>query len=64
MIREIENRRSIRKYKQDKIDRNCCGWLCQGNHWKKSLSTDRKIGLNKIFNIMCLSFENKKILKN
>ena len=27
MIREIENRRSIRKYKQDKIDRNCCGWL-------------------------------------
>ena len=29
MIREIENRRSIRKYKQDKIDRNCCGWLCR-----------------------------------
>ena len=34
------------------------------HHWKKSLSTDRKIGLNKIFNIMCLSFENKEILKN
>ena len=29
----------------------------QGNHWKKSLSIDRKIGLIKIFNIMCLAFE-------
>ena len=29
----------------------------QGNHWKKSLSIDRKIRLIKIFNIMCLAFE-------